>query len=100
MHENDLAEYIAQNTFSLNGGNFPTQSKCTFPPLESSKYECVHWYRINMLWKHRGDVFIIPIQIEFDRSQVSLKVLLADYTVDFFIDTFLIRSDLYAWHVL
>ena len=54
-----------------------------------------------MHWKYRGDVFIIPIQIEFDRSQVSMKALLADYTLDFLIiDTFLISSALYAWHVL
>ena len=34
MPENDLAEYIAQNTFSLNGGNFPLQSKCSFPAIQ------------------------------------------------------------------
>lgn len=41
------------------------------------------------------------MQIGFDRSQVSIKVVLSDYTLDFFIiETFLIRSDLYAWHML
>lgn len=34
-------------------------------------------------------------------SQVSINVLLSDYTLDFLIiEIFLIRSDLYAWHVL
>lgn len=43
------------------------------------------------------EMSIISMQIEFDRSQVSIKVLLSDYTLDFLItETFLIRSDLYA----
>lgn len=47
--------------------------------------------------KHRRDVFIIPIQIEFYRSQVPMKAMVADYTLDFLIiDTFLISSALYA----
>lgn len=40
---------------------------------------------------------IISMQMEFDRSQVSIKVLLFDYTLDLLIrETFFIRSDLYA----
>lgn len=44
MHENGLAECIAQNRFSLNGGIFffsKSQCALSFMSYKSSKYKCV-----------------------------------------------------------
>lgn len=97
MHENGLDECVMQNRFFLNEGIFFNQSTFFFSYHTKVANANVYNGTESIYSENAEGMSIISMQIEFDRSQVSIKVLLSDYTLDFLIiETFLIKSDLYA----
>lgn len=101
MHENGLVQCVLQNRFSLNSGIFFLKVCFLFSCHTKVANANVYNDTESIYSENTEGMSIISMQIDFDRSQVSIKVLLSDYTLGFLIiETFLIRSDLYAWHML